>query len=70
MAKGKGTGKVAPKATVDSGKTIQRKRRNSFQRKCLPKQYKVLFAGYSRLQFKELLLAWEDGRKRVHSKED
>ncbi|NCP98130.1 hypothetical protein GW796_07395 [archaeon] len=51
--------------TKSTGNTINRFRRNAATRKCLPKQFKVLFAGASRPEFKAMFLAWQDGRKKV-----
>lgn len=67
MAKAKG-GQAAAKE-AKSGKVIVRKRRNSFERKCLPKALKNLFKGDSRAQFRSLLKAWQDSRKRVSAKD-
>lgn len=67
----KGNKKAAGAAPAkDGGKSISRGRRNSFERKCLPKAYKVLFAGDGRAIMRGQLLAWQEGRKRVHEKPD
>lgn len=54
---------AAPAKTVT--KSINRKRRNALERKCLPKTYKALFAGAGKETFRALLKAWQDGRKKV-----
>jgi hypothetical protein len=59
---------AAPQQT--GGKQVKRDRRNSFERKCLPKAYKRLFAGESRTVFKGLLSAWQETRKRVSVKDE
>jgi hypothetical protein len=63
MAKnsGKNQPAAAPKGDM---KVVKRSTRNSFERKCLPKEFKVLFAGSDRATFKMLLKAWQEGRKR------
>lgn len=56
---------ATPAPAKSSTKTINRTRRNAATRKCLPKQYKILFAGSSRSEFRSILAAWQDGRKKV-----
>lgn len=53
-------------AAVSKGnsKLVNRSTRNSFERKCLPKEYKVLFAGSDRTTFRMILKAWQESRKR------
>lgn len=65
MAKGKNQSKDAAPSSKGGGKTVQRKRRNGLERKCLPKAYKWLFATSSKSTVKEVLLAWQEGRKKV-----
>ncbi len=62
--------KAAPAQAAASGKKINRNRRNSFERKCLPKAYKRLFAGDGHAVMRSQLVAWQEGRKRVHEKAD
>ncbi len=65
MATKKGAAPAAPaKAT---GKKINRTRRNALERKCLPKCYKVLFAGESRSTFRMILAAWKESRRKNYS---
>ncbi len=64
MAKGKNQTKDAA-PSKGGGKSVQRKRRNGLERKCLPKAYKWLFATSSKSTVKEVLLAWQEGRKKV-----
>lgn len=69
MAKGKGNKPAATAAATSAGhKVINRKRRNSLERKCLPKSFKNLFRGESRESFRSLLKAWQDSRKKVSEK--
>ena len=63
MAKNSGKPAAAAPAKADR-KVIKRTTRNSFERKCLPKSFKVLFAGSNRATFRELLKVWQEGRKR------
>lgn len=56
-------------ATKGGAGVITRKRRNSLERKSLPKYLKALFSGSSRLQFKALLDAWKESRKKVPARE-
>lgn len=56
-------------APASKGGAINRKRRNSLERKCLPKHLKTLFAGSSRSQFKAVLSAWKDSRKKAPARE-
>ena len=61
----KNSGKNQPAApTKGNAKVIQRSTRNSFERKCLPKSFKVLFARGDHATFKNLLKAWQENRKR------
>lgn len=52
---------AAPKA---NGKSINRKRKNSFERKCLPKALKTLLAGSDHVTYRAYLQAWQESRKR------
>ena len=63
MAKNQGKQQAAAPAKGDR-KTINRQRKNSFERKCLPKALKVLFKGSDKATYKLLLKAWQEGRKR------
>lgn len=49
-----------------TNKAITRSRRNSMERKCLPKCYKTLFLGSNKTTFKMILEAWQDSRKKKH----
>ena len=61
----KNSGKNQPAAAPKGGSNVvQRSSRNSFERKCLPKEFKILFAGSDRATFKMILKAWQEGRKR------
>lgn len=51
--------------TKTASKSINRKRRNALERKCLPKSMKVLFANSGRETFRSILKAWQDGRKKT-----
>lgn len=62
MAKKQAQAAAAPAKAVT--KTINRKRRNALERKCLPKALKIQFAGSSRAMFRSLLKAWQEGRKK------
>ena len=55
---------AAPSSTKAATKTVNRKRRNALERKCLPKALKTLFAGSNRETFRELLKSWQESRKR------
>lgn len=69
MAKGKGNKPAAATAATGAGhKTINRKKRNALERKCLPQSFKNLFRGESRESFRSLLKAWQDGRKKTSEK--
>lgn len=46
-------------------KTINRKKRNSLERKSLPKAIKRLFAGSDRTTFRTLLAAWKEARRKA-----
>lgn len=52
-------------ATKSVTKVVNRKSRNALERKCLPKTYKIMFAGSDRATFRSLLKAWQEGRKKV-----
>ena len=54
-----------PAAPVKAGNVINRKRRNTLERKCLSKQFKVLFAGASRAVNRNMLAAWKDARRKT-----
>lgn len=62
MAKNQGKPQAA--APKSDRKVIKRSTRNSFERKCLPKSLKVLFAGSDRATFRVLLKSWQESRKR------
>lgn len=62
MAKGKQASAPAPSKA--NAKQINRKRRNALERKCLPKELKVLFRGSDRSVFRAVLAAWQEGRKK------
>ena len=47
-----------------AGKQINRTRRNALERKCIPKSYKIQFAGAGKATFRSLLAAWKDSRKK------
>lgn len=64
MAKNTGKTQAVAAPTKGDRKVIKRSRRNSFERKCLPKEFKTLFAGSDRETFRMLLKAWQEGRKR------
>lgn len=63
MAKKPAQAAAAPAKAVT--KTINRKRRNALERKCLPKALKILFANSGRETFRSVLKAWQDGRKKT-----
>ncbi len=67
MAKGKGQKAAAP-AAGSGGKVIVRKRRNSFERKCLPKALKTLFKRDTPAQFRAIEKVWKESRKKVSAK--
>lgn len=54
------------KDAVSKG-SISRKRRNSLERRCLPKDIKRQFMGSDRTMFKLVLAAWKDSRKKANS---
>lgn len=60
----KKTAVAAPKVKSDRT-TINRKRRNALERKCLPKALKVLYAGSDHVTFRGILAAWKEGRKKA-----
>lgn len=66
MAKGNKPAAAAA-AAATGHKTINRKKRNSLERKCLPQVYKNLFRGEDRASFRSILSAWQDGRKKTSS---
>jgi len=61
--------KQAPKAAPvkSGGKQINRTRRNSTERKCLPKALKVLFAGSPKPVMKAVYMAWVESRKKSYA---
>ena len=61
---------TAEKATKSGGKSINRKKRNAFMRKCLPKRYKTLLSGSDPATFRTFLAAWEEGRKKVRATDE
>lgn len=70
MAKQKGKQAAAGAAPAKAnGKQINRKRRNSLERKCLPKALKVLFARSPGSVMKAVQQAWSEGRKKVRVEE-
>jgi hypothetical protein len=60
---------AATPAAKGGTKTITRKRRNSLERKCLPKYLKTMFSGSTHAQFKSLLIAWKESRKKVSARD-
>lgn len=60
----KKTAVAAPKAKSERN-TINRKRRNALERKCLPKALKFMFAGGDHVTFRGILAAWKEGRKKI-----
>lgn len=44
--------------------TINRSKNNSSTRKCLPKSFKILFSGAKSSEFKMILAAWKESRKK------
>lgn len=63
MAKKPAQAAAAPAKAVT--KTINRKRRNALERKCLPKALKTLYANSGKETFRAVLKAWQDGRKKT-----
>ena len=60
----KKTADAVPKGKGDK-KTINRKRRNSLERKYLPKALKCLYIGSDHVTFRGILAAWKEGRKKA-----
>ena len=56
---------VAAPAGKGGTKTITRKRRNSLERKSLPKFLKVTFLGSAHSTFKGVLAAWKESRRKT-----
>lgn len=57
--------KTAAAPAAAKGKSIERKRRNSLERKCLCKSFKRLFKGSSSTVFRTLMQAERDARRKV-----
>lgn len=54
-----------PAAPAKAGNVITRKRRNTLERKCLSKQFKVLFSGSSGAVYRNMLAAWKEARRKT-----
>lgn len=54
-----------PAAPAKAGNVINRKRRNTLERKCLSKQFKVLFSGSSGAVYRNMLAAWKEARRKT-----
>lgn len=65
MAKNQAKNQAAPAASGAAKKKINRVRRNAATRKCLPKALKIQFAKCTRAEFRSLLKAWQESRKRT-----
>lgn len=63
MAKQKNAAQVNTN-TKTNLKSIKRVKRNAMERKSLPKSLKVLYMGSSRAEFKNILYAWVESRKK------
>lgn len=59
--------KPAAAAPAQAGKSVDRKRRNTLERKCLSKSLKRLFKGCSRTVFKTVMKAERDSKRKVSS---
>ena len=61
----KAPAKAPAAAAPAKGNTVNRKRRNTLERRSLPKGLKSQFAGSSHGVFKLLLAAWKESRRKV-----
>ncbi len=59
--------KPAAAPAAAAGSKINRKRRNTLERKCLSKSFKRLFKGCTSTVFSLVLQAERDSRRKVHA---